>query len=190
MDRPDHEFVEDADPEDMDAYRRIRETDDVDAVAEHSGFPREIVEVAKDNLFVRQHDVAVAAGDVRHGYFTPLFGVGRLWDRAASGAELTDRQRTQLWSLVAHEYVEARLMAAGLPYRSADADAWDENGMSKVSADHPSAHNTAPRSLQGQRVDLLAHWEKLKIPRGDLQVAEDLSNLDEVVRLAEEGLGL
>ena len=174
----------------METYRRIRETEDVDAVAENSGFLREVVEIAKDNLFIRQHDVAVEPGVVRRGYFTPLDGVGSLWDRAASGAELTDKQQAQLWSLIAHEYVEAKLMEAGVPYKSSHADAWEEYEMSRVSPDHPSAHNTAPRSLQARMVDLLAHWDKLDIPRGDLRVAEDLPNLDEVVRLAKEGLGL
>ncbi|HZX03464.1 hypothetical protein [Kribbella sp.] len=78
-DTPEHEFVDTPDdPRDMDTYRRIRETDDLDAVAANSGYPREIVEVAKENLFIRQHEVVVKPGDVRHGYFTPLPGVGEL----------------------------------------------------------------------------------------------------------------
>ncbi|MBP2355365.1 hypothetical protein JOF29_006475 [Kribbella aluminosa] len=189
-DAPEHEFVEDADPKDMETYRRIRETDDVDAVAENTGFPREVVDAVKDHLFMREHDVAVRPGVLKHGAFTPLEIVGLLWDRGASGAELTDEERTQFWSLLAHEYVEAKLMQAGLPYNSADADAWNEYGMSKVTPEHPTAHNMAPRSLQERRVDLLAHWEKLDISRGGLLVADDLSNLDEVVRVAKEGLGL
>ncbi|HZX07571.1 hypothetical protein [Kribbella sp.] len=189
-DAPEHEFVEDADPEDMATYRRIRETDDVDAVAENSGFPRDVVEVAKDNLFMRTHDVAVRPGVIRHGYFTPDAVMGDLWETAASGGELTGEQQTMLWSLLAHEYVEAKLMEAGVPYKSADVDAFNEYGVAKVTSEHPSAHITAPRSLQEHKVDLLAHWEKLDISRDGLRVAEDLSNLDEVVRLAKEGLGL
>ncbi|MBP2355804.1 hypothetical protein JOF29_006914 [Kribbella aluminosa] len=191
-DTPEHEFIETPDdPRDMDTYRRIREADDLDAVATNSGYPREVVEVAKDNLFIRQHDVVVKPGEVKHGNFTPLQGIGPLWERVASGAELTDRQRTEFWSLVAHEYVEAKLMAAGVPYLMAEPDAWDEDGRPKVEREYPTAHTVAPLSLQSARKDLLRLWDtRLDIPRGDLRVAEDLSNLDEVVRVARKGLGL
>lgn len=187
----EHEFVGDASPEEMDQYRRIREADDVDALAEHSGMPREVIEEAKQHLFQRQHDVAVGPDDVRHGYFTPDALYGDLWERVASGAELTDKNRVEFWSLLAHEYVESRLMAAGLPYRSPDAEAWDQFGRPLATSAYPSAHNTAPLSTRSSRMDLLILWDsKLDIPRGDLRVAEDLSNLDEVVRVAKEGLGL
>jgi hypothetical protein len=191
-DTPDHEFVDTPDdPRDLDAYRRIRETDDLDAVADNSGYRREVVEVAKENLFIRQHDVAVGPGEVRHGNFTPLPGVAPLWERVASGADLSDKQQVQFWSLLAHEYVEAKLMEAGLPYLQAESDAWDDEGLPKVERDYPTAHTVAPLSLQSARKDLLRLWKELfGIPRGDLRVAEDLSNLDEVVRVAKEGLGL
>ncbi|WP_410789274.1 hypothetical protein [Kribbella sp. C-35] len=187
----EHEFVDDATPEEMDQYRRIREADDVDALADHSGMPREVIEEAKQHLFQRQHDVAVRPGEIRHGYFTPDALYGDLWERVASGAELTDKNRVEFWSLLAHEYVESRLMAAGLPYRSPDPRAWDQSGTPLATSDYPSAHNTAPLSARSSRMDLLILWDSsLDIPRGDLRVAEDLSNLDEVVRVAKEGLGL
>ena len=187
----EHEFVDDATPEEMDQYRRIREADDVDALADHSGMPREVIEEAKQHLFQRQHDVAVRPGEIRHGYFTPYALYGDLWERVASGAELTDKNRVEFWSLLAHEYVESKLMAAGLPYRSPDPRAWDESGTPLATSDYPSAHNTAPLSTRSSRMDLLILWDSsLDIPRGDLRVAEDLSNLDEVVRVAKEGLGL
>jgi hypothetical protein len=188
---PGHEFVDDATPEEMDQYRRIREADDVDALADHSGMPREVIAEAKQHLFQRQHDVAVRPGEIRHGYFTPDALYGDLWERVASGAELTDKNRAEFWSLVAHEYVESKLMDAGLPYLSPHSDAWDESQRPLVTSDHPSAHNTAPLSTRSSRIDLLSLWDsKLGIPRGDLRVADDLSNLDDVVRVAKEGLGL
>jgi hypothetical protein len=188
---PGHEFVDDATPEEMDQYRRIREADDVDALADHSGMPREVIAEAKQHLFQRQHDVAVGPGDIRRGYFTPFALFGDLWEKVASGAELTDKNRAEFWSLVAHEYVESKLMDAGLPYLSPHSDAWDESQRPLVTSDHPSAHNTAPLSTRSSRIDLLSLWDsKLGIPRGDLRVADDLSNLDDVVRVAKEGLGL
>ncbi|WP_427884955.1 hypothetical protein ACQHIV_22510 [Kribbella sp. GL6] len=147
-DAPKHEFVADADPRDMEMYRRIRETDDVDAVAENSGFPREVVEVAKDNLFVRTHDVAVDPGVVRHGHFTPLRQVAPLWERVASGAELAADERAELWSLLAHEYVEAKLMEAGLltcsPIRTRGTSAGTRSRRS-IRRRTPSRHGVCSR---------------------------------------------
>jgi hypothetical protein len=135
--------------------------------------------------------VAVGPDDVRHGYFTPDAAYGDLWERVASGAELTDENRAQFWSLLAHEYVESKLMEAGLPYLSPDPGAWDADEMPDVRSPYPSAHNMAPLSTQSTMKDLLRHWDAaLGIPKGDLRVAPDLSNLDEVVRVAKERLGL
>ncbi|MGZ0149002.1 hypothetical protein ACXJJ3_18145 [Kribbella sp. WER1] len=186
-----HEFVEDATTAEMEQYRRIREADDLDALAENSGMPREVIDEAKQHLFQRQHDVAIGPGEVRHGYFTPYAEFGDLWERVASGNELTDGQRQEFRSLLAHEYVESKLMQAGVPYKSADPGAWTLAGMMRVSMDYPSAHNIAPLSAQSRPKDLLRLWDDpLGLPRGDLRVAEDLSNLDEVVRVAKKGLGL
>jgi hypothetical protein len=186
-----HEFVEDATAAEMDQYRRIREADDLDALAENSGMPREVIDEAKQHLFQRQHDVAIGPDEVRHGYFTPFAEFGDLWERVASGDDLTDGQRQEFRSLLAHEYVESKLMQAGVPYKSADPGAWTVAGMTRVSMDYPSAHNIAPLSAQSRPKDLLRLWDDpLGLPRGDLRVAEDLSNLDEVVRVAKKGLGL
>jgi hypothetical protein len=175
----------------MARYRRIRETDDIDSVADNSGYPREVVEVAKQNLFMRQHEVAVAPGQVVVGYFTPDRRIGDLWERAASGVELDTRQETRLWSLLAHEYVEAKLMEAGLPYLSATEGAFAKGTGPVVGRENPSAHHTAPLTLRDERIDLLRHWDgDLALPRDGLRVAKDLSNLDEVVRVAKEGWGL
>lgn len=186
----DHEFVDDSSPAEMDQYRRIREADDVDALAENSGLPREVIHEAKQHLFMREHDVALGPGDIRRGYFRPDAIYGDLWERIASGSDVTAENRAQFWSLVAHEYVESKLMEAGLPYLSAEPGAWGEGNRAEFLAAYPSAHNTAPLSTQSQVKDLLRHWTKLGLPRDNLRVAPDLSNLDDVVRVAKEGLGL
>lgn len=154
-----------------------------------SGMPREVIDEAKQHLVQRQHDVAIGPGEVRHGYFTPFAEFGDLWERVASGDDLTDGQRQEFRSLLAHGYVESKLMQAGVPYKSADPRAWTDAGMARVSMDYPSAHNIAPLSAQSRPKDLLRLWDDpLGLPRGDLRVAEDLSNLDEVVRVAKKGL--
>ncbi|TDD47480.1 hypothetical protein E1263_34505 [Kribbella antibiotica] len=186
-----HEFIEDAEPDEMAQYRRIRVADDIDAIVTNCEYPREIIEEAKDNLFLRQHDVAVAPGQIRHGYFTPAREIGDLWELAASGADMDAEQTAMFRSLLAHEYVESKLMDAGLPYLSDDPGAFTADGVTRVTAEYRSAHLVAPLSMQPERIDLLRLWDgKLELPRNGLRVAEDLSNLDEVVRVAKEGLGL
>ncbi|WP_427885126.1 hypothetical protein ACQHIV_23370 [Kribbella sp. GL6] len=186
----DHEFVDHSSPAEMDQYRRIRKADDLDALADSSGLPYEVIHEAKQHLFMREHDVALGPGDIRHGYFRPDAIYGDLWERVSSGSELTAENRAQFWSLVAHEYVESKLMEAGLPYLSAEPGAWGEGNRAEFLAAYPSAHNTAPLSTQSQVKDLLRHWTTLGLPRDNLRVAPDLSNLDDVVRVAKEGLGL
>jgi hypothetical protein len=90
-------------------------------------------------------------------------------------------------NLAAHEYVENRLMEAGLPYRSAHPDAFDANGMRILSRDHPSAHDLAPNEWRPQAP--FEHWTKLGIDGSGLHLAEDLSNLDEIADAALKGLG-
>jgi hypothetical protein len=72
---------------------------------------------------LRRHDVAVGPGEVVNAYFTPLPDLGDLWEQVASGVELDTSQQNRIRSLLTHEYVEAKLMEAGLPYVSADPGA-------------------------------------------------------------------
>jgi hypothetical protein len=189
-----HGFVADPDSPKWveDFYVSMRtETIDVPKVAEAAGLDPALVEVAKRNLFVNTHDVPIRGGDLRRGYFTPIEQVAQLWTAAMDGKALIPDQVRELRSLIAHEYVEARLLEAGVPYRYADPRLWGEEGdFYDFSREHAGAHEVAPKSLQGSEgVDLLRHWKLLglKPPPGGL--APDLSNLDDIVRFAREGMG-
>jgi hypothetical protein len=85
-----------------------------------------IIGQAKNHLFMTEHDVQVGPDDVAHGYFTAVGQIAGLWNKAQEGS-LNSGDLDMFRSLMSHEYVESRLMELGMPFRSADAEAW-ENG--------------------------------------------------------------
>lgn len=127
-----------------DAYRRIRDSpQDSPLVAAHTGIDPQVIERMRQNLFVQQHDVSLGPNRVERGYFTPDEDIADLWEGAARGT-LDQEQTAAFRSLAAHEYVENRLMEAGLPYRSSHPDAFDADGDRILNPDHPGAHDLAP----------------------------------------------
>ncbi|MFI5932091.1 hypothetical protein [Actinoplanes sp. NPDC051494] len=169
------------------AYRRIRTSPgDSALVAANTGFDPRIVEGMRQNLFVQQHDISIGPNQVERGYFTPDDRIAGLWDDAARGT-LSPRDRAQLRNLMAHEYVENKLMEAGIPFRPSHPDAFREDGSRLVSRDHPGAHDLAPHEWRPK--DPLGHWRALGLDSSGIQFADDLSNLDDVVDAALRGLG-
>ena len=86
---------------------------------------------------------------------------------------------------MAHEYVESHLMADGMPYRSADPEAWVA-GYLDFNTEHFGAHEVAPKASYGS----LSQWEDLGLTPPDTPLAPDLSNIDNVVEAARKGLHL
>ncbi|MDH6130805.1 hypothetical protein P3T37_000172 [Kitasatospora sp. MAA4] len=91
---------------------------------------------------------------------------------------------------MAHEYVEAKLLEAGMPYLSSHPDAW--NGSSpKPHPEHFGAHNLAPRSFYEGDVSAegsLSLWEYCGIDVPPIPIADDLSNLDVLVEGVKSNL--
>ncbi|MEV6597690.1 hypothetical protein AB0M36_12575 [Actinoplanes sp. NPDC051346] len=170
-----------------DAYRRIRDSPgDTSLAATNTGIDPRILEGMRQNLFVEQHDIALGPHQVERGYFTPDDDIADLWDGATHGT-LNAEDLHRFRNLAAHEYVENRLMAAGLPYRSSHPDAFDADGVSILSRDHPGAHDLAPNHWRPENP--LQHWQTFGIDGSELRMADDLSNLDEIVDAALRGLG-
>ncbi|WP_306203722.1 WXG100 family type VII secretion target [Actinoplanes sp. RD1] len=169
-----------------DAYRRIRVSpEDTPLAAANTGIDPRIIEGMRQNLFVEQHDVAFGPDQVVRGYFTPNDRIAALWDGATRGT-LEPDDVAAFRMLAAHEYVESKLMEAGIPYKSSHPDAYDEDGIWLISREHPSAHGLAPR--EGNPSAPLAHWAGYGIDGTGIRLADDLSNLDYVVAAALRGL--
>ncbi|MEU8611198.1 hypothetical protein AB0C29_24755 [Actinoplanes sp. NPDC048791] len=170
-----------------DAYRRIRDSaDDTPLAAANTGIDEGVIERMRQNLFVQQHDVSLVPNQVERGYFTPVERIADLWDGATRGT-LSPDDMAAFRNLAAHEYVENRLMEAGLPYRSSHPDAFDADGDPIINRDHPGAHDLAPNEWRPNAP--LDHWRVFGLDGSGLQMADDLSNLDEVVDAALRGLG-
>jgi hypothetical protein len=175
--------IEESTPEAEAAYAAIRaNTGDVAKIADNTGFDQDLIAQVKDHLFLTEHDVPVGPNQVAHGYFTADEDLASLWNKAEEGP-LNPSEKERLRSLVAHEYVESRLMNAGMPYRSADPAGW-KDGTLTFDPSHFGAHEVAPLSSDGS----LRLWPKLGLTPPDTPIAPDLSNLDDVVEAALRGL--
>jgi hypothetical protein len=177
--------VEASSPEAEAAYTSIRaNADDVARIAANTGINEEVLAQAKAHLFMTEHDVPVGPGQIARGYFTANETTAQLWDKATMGT-LSDDDLNEFRSLMSHEYVESRLMARGMPYRSADPAAWD--GPDQIySTRYFGAHEVAPKSSSGS----MSHWDGLGLRPPANPIAPDLSNLDDVVNAARKGLKL
>ncbi|MBC3843627.1 hypothetical protein GXW82_35690 [Streptacidiphilus sp. 4-A2] len=152
--------------------------------------------MAKENLMLNRHDIQVGPGDevVRGAYFTPDDEIAKWWN-AAYGGFLKSDNIPYFRGVMVHEYVEAKLLEAGMPYLSSHPDAWDDEGP-VFNPEHFGAHNVAPRSFSPgpltteKRVGSLELWPAYGIEVPSIPVADDLSNLDVWVEAAKRSLGL
>jgi hypothetical protein len=177
--------VESSSPEEEAAYAAIRaDTGDVPKIAENTGIDEGVIGQVKNHLFMIEHDVPVGPDDVAHGYFTADAQIASLWNKAQEGS-LSPGQLDMFRSLMSHEYVQSQLMGLGLPYRSADPEAW-ENGDQVFNPSHFGAHDVAPVASNGS----LRQWPALGLTPPETPVAADLSNIDVLVSAASEGLRL
>jgi hypothetical protein len=177
--------VSSASPEAEAAYAAIRANPgDVPKIAENTGIDPDVIGQVKNHLFMTEHDVPLGPNQIGHGYFTADEDIANLWNKAEEGS-LSPAEQNQFRSLMSHEYVESRLMESGMPYRSADPEAW-EDGTLMFNPSHFGAHEVAPLSSNGS----LRLWPKLGLTPPDAPIAPDLSNIDDVVNAAREGLGL
>jgi hypothetical protein len=178
-------YVDEVDPPTALAYEHIRaDTGDVGAIAGNLEVNPSIVDRVKQHLFLDEHDIPTGPAQVGHGNFTPDARVADLWSKARNGALHAD-EAAEFRRLLSHEYVESNLMEQGLPYRSSDPGAYDTDGLNWPTAQHHGAHDLAP--LVNHQRDPFAHWPSLGRTPPDITIADDLSNLDDVVRLIQGG---
>ncbi|MDT0326819.1 hypothetical protein [Nocardiopsis lambiniae] len=164
----------------LERYNEIRANDgDVDRISENTGFDGNVLGEIKQHLFFREHpDVpAPPDGRLRSGRFAPMDHIADLWRKAEAGT-LDASEANHFRRLVAHEYVEARLMREGVPYRSRDPQLWHDDYYIPT-RDNNGAHDISP--LEG-RDNNFALWEKWGIPEPEpnFRLADDMSNLDRV----------
>jgi hypothetical protein len=169
-------------PEDVAAYNRIRANPhDTPRIAQNTGLPQNVLDRAKRHLFLDEHRVQMGPHTTEVGRFTPDKRVADLWEKAERGT-LSPQEHQQFKKLMAHEYVEANLMDRGLPYRSDHPDYWNHPdygpGVGVPSAAHHGAHDLAPNE---GGLGPFSHYGRMGRDVPDVSIADDLSNLDDVI---------
>ncbi|MFI0873856.1 hypothetical protein ACH4TM_05515 [Streptomyces parvus] len=174
-------------------YARIRATtEDIPRIAENYGIDPDILQRAKNNLFLEKHDAYVGPGPEnfkKDVYFTAYEEISMLWKRAENGT-LKDLEGA-FHGLIIHEYIESRLMEAGVPYTSGHPSAWED--IRDWSNGHIGAHDIAPLSLRGAPPTArgtLVLWPKMGLDIPEFTLLPDLSNLDILADAAKKGLGI
>ncbi|MCC2278956.1 apolipoprotein A1/A4/E family protein [Streptomyces sp. ET3-23] len=173
-----------------DVYETVRGTPnsvDLPKIADHTGIDESVLREVKTHLFRSQHDIATGPNQTKRGPFTPRDDIAQLWMSATEG-KLDKAGQRQFRHLMAHEYVESKLMKAGMPYVSHHPDIYDPVEGYRLFPTEPrhfGAHDVAPNDKVGG----LKHWKKrmgLKIPPEP--IAKDLSNIDDIVKAAMQQL--
>ncbi|MFI8993776.1 hypothetical protein [Streptomyces sp. NPDC053542] len=174
-------------------YDEIRATPnrvDLPSISQHTGVHESVLRQVKTHLFRAQHDVTVGPNDVRHGLFEPADDIAELWPKAQRG-ELSEAEMLRFRSLMAHEYVESRLMQAGMPYTQPHPHMWEvDPNDGKYYRRWPEtprdagAHELAPNERKGG----FKHWGSLGLKEPDVVLREDMSNIDDVVKAVAQEL--
>lgn len=175
------------------------------SISNNTGIDQSILSRVHSHLFAETHVVPMMndAGQIitPSGKFTPFDSIAQLW-RGGMDNTLTDTQKLQLRDLVAHEYIESRLMERGLPYRHTDSV---EAGMPRP-GDRFGAHDLSANDNYTNRVNGMqgyytpeeiaavthfSHWEKFYgITYQGPALAHDLSNIDAVFEYIVRTLNL
>jgi hypothetical protein len=178
-------YVDEFDPAAARAYDNIRlDAGDVDAIADNLGISPSIIDRVKQHLFMQEHDIPLGPGQVAHGNFTPDSDIAQLWTKARNGT-LNAGEADDFRRFLSHEYVEGRLMQQGMPYRSSDPGAYDSTGLNTPTADYHGAHDLAP--VGDTTRPPFDHWRRFGLTPPDITIANDLSNLDDIVRHIQGG---
>jgi hypothetical protein len=179
-----------------DMYENIRATDnkvELPTISRHTGVDESVLRQVKSHLFRAQHEVAVGPDTFKKGLFTPRRDIGEMWIAAREG-RLSEEGVQQFKHLMAHEFVESRLMQSGLPYIREHPHLWELDPSDgryyrpqfPQNVHDAGAHDFAPNDKIGG----FRHWRSLGMEPPKIELADNLSNLDDVVKAIRQQLRL
>ncbi|MFK4207430.1 hypothetical protein ACI2L2_05475, partial [Streptomyces sp. NPDC030920] len=195
--RPDGaRYIDEPTPHAGRVYDEIRATPDsvdIPAISGNTGIDPSVLQRVKTHLFRTEHVVVAEKGVAREGLFTPRDDIGDLWQTAGQRS-LEPHEALKLQRLVAHEYMESHLMEAGLPYVFDRPQSWEVDMVNGVADGHyrawpdswadAGAHELTVSERRGG----FAQWEGLGLDAPKIELATDLSNIDEVMEAAFQEL--
>ena len=158
----------------QDIVRIGNQTNDISSIALHLGIPEEVVRVAKGNYFVKEQFILninnAGITGLQRGRFTKTTFDIQQWDEAVLNIfpDLTGRTKKEFKYLLAHEYVEGKLISDyGISYRGLDNNS--------VKVYNFGAHDIAPFDTRSGFFNLERINNSPPYPN------ENLTNLDEIV---------
>ncbi|MEU3407914.1 hypothetical protein ABZ766_28755, partial [Streptomyces sp. NPDC006670] len=166
---------------------------DIGAISDNTGISTQVLDRVRTHFFLTEHVVPEGPALSRHGYFTPRSDIAEIWE-AAGKRELTPAEATKFERYIGHEYVESQLMEAGLPYTVDAPHLWEsfQNGDGPIeyyrefpgNPHEAGAHDLAVNEGRGG----FGQWERAGFDLPKVDLASDLSNIDEVVAALKDEL--
>ncbi len=147
----------------------VNSTVDISSISSKLGLSQDVVQAAKQHLFVTEHLIETTQGVFTQGRFATYHHITQWWKSAANGT-ISSRDATSLRKLIGHEYIESALMQRGMVYRQLDVPSGGKYGAHELSVGEDSGD--------------FSHWASANglyrnLPSFDLN--SDLSNIDDVV---------
>lgn len=152
-------------------YETIRNTQgDTAKIARNTGIPKKALDLIRQHVFLWKHWMFdPVAGEMKYRRFTAHAQIARLWGAATEGT-LEGEDLLRFRRLMAHEYVEAKLMAQGIPYQHRGSWKYTKSGVWDYTPSPKNglgAHELAP--LAGVDRPAFEHYEKWARPLSDIQ---------------------
>lgn len=145
----------------------VNSTTDVSAIANKLGVNQNVVQGAKQHLFVTEHLIETAPGVFTQGRFATFDHIKQCWNSAANGT-ISSADANSLRKLLGHEYIESALMQQGVVYRQLDIPSAGKYGAHELSVEEGTGS--------------FAHWANgLDRNAPSISLSSDLSNIDNVV---------
>ncbi|MET8881585.1 hypothetical protein [Streptomyces rubiginosohelvolus] len=173
----------------FDEIRATPDSADLPYISERTGISESVLQRVKNHMFRTEHVVVAEKGVAREGLFTPRDDIADLW-QAARSRELDGTEAVKFQRLIAHEYVESHLMEAGLPYLFDHPRSWTVDMVNGVADGHYRAWPKTWRDAGAHELTIserrggFAQWERLGLQAPKVELASDLSNIDEVMEAA------
>jgi hypothetical protein len=144
----------------------IASTDDHIIIANKLGIPEHVVERMKQHFFIEEHLVEITENQYKIGRFNISIDHVEFWSQVKKGnLENAD----QLKTLIAHEYMESKLMQSGLTYIGIEANASKYGAHELAILDNPAFFG-------------FSHWSiLLKRNLTPATISSNFSNIDDIV---------
>jgi len=137
----------------------------------------QIVGNAKQHLFVNEQLVPVGNGVWKQGRFSPQEFIADDWLKVRNGTHNSE-EINNIRKLIAHEYIESKLMIEGIPFRGRNVDP------------SPTAFGAHDLSVNEKLIPDFSHYSGNGLNPPGSNVNSNFSNIDEVVDQIKIMVGL